>query len=46
MMGATTENARLPRFSLVLRIESCCEVHDLSCLGTLEKYRRLARQGG
>ena len=34
MMGAATEKARLPRFSLVLGIESCCEVDDLSCLGT------------
>ena len=41
MMGAATEKARLPRFSLVLGIESCCEVDDLSCLGTLEKCRRL-----
>ena len=24
MMGAATEKARLPRFSLVLGIESCC----------------------
>ena len=45
MMGAGTEKARLPRFSLVivLGIESCCEVDDLSCLGLLEKCRRLAR---
>ena len=43
MMGAATEKARLPRFSLVLGIESYCEVDDLSCLGTLEKCRRLAR---
>ena len=43
MMGAATEKARLPRFSLVLGIESCCEVDDLSCLGTLEKCMRLAR---
>ena len=43
MMGAATEKARLPRFSLVLGIESCCEVDDLSCLGTLEKCRILAR---
>ena len=41
MMGAATEKVRLPRFSLVLGIESCCEVDDLSCLGTLEKCRRL-----
>ena len=33
MSGAATEKARLPRFSLVLGIESCCEVDDLSCLG-------------
>ena len=31
-MGAATEKARLPRFSLVLEIESCCEVDDLSLL--------------
>ena len=36
MMGAATEKARLPRFSLVLGIESYCEVDDLSCLGMLE----------
>ena len=30
MMGAASEKARLPRFSLVLRIESCCDVDDLS----------------
>ena len=42
-MGAATEKARLPRFSLVLGIESCCEVDGLSCLGTLVKCRRLAR---
>ena len=35
MMGAATEKAR--------GIESCCGVDDLSCLGTLEKCRRLAR---
>ena len=29
MMGAATEKARLPRFSLVRGIESCCEVDDL-----------------
>ena len=45
MMGAATEKARLPRFSLVLGIESCCEVDDLSCLGTLEKCRRLVVEG-
>ena len=33
MIGAATEKARLPRFSFVLGIESCCEVDDLSCLG-------------
>ena len=43
MMGAATEKARLPRFSLVLGIESCCEVDDLSCLGMLEKCRRLSQ---
>ena len=35
--GAATEKARLPRFSLVLGIESCCEADDLSCLGMVEK---------
>ena len=29
MMGAATEKARLPRFSLVPGLESCCEVDDL-----------------
>ena len=43
MMGAATEKARLPRFSLVLGIESCGEIDDLSCLGMLEKCKRLAR---
>ena len=43
MMGAATEKARLPMFSLVLGIESCCEVDDLSCLGMLEKCSRLVR---
>ena len=27
MIGAATEKARLPRFSFVLGIESCCEVY-------------------
>ena len=39
IIGAATEKARLPRFSLVLGIESCCEVDDLNCLGTLEKVQ-------
>ena len=43
MMGAATEKARLTRFSLVLGIESRCEVDDPSCPGMLEKCRRLAR---
>ena len=43
MMGAATEKARLPRFSLVLGIDMCCEVDDLTCIGMLEKCRRLAR---
>ena len=43
MSGAATEKARLHRFSLVLGIESCCEVDDLSCPGMLEKCIRLAR---
>ena len=29
MMGAAIVKARLPRFSFVLGIESCCEVDDL-----------------
>ena len=29
MMGAATEKARLPRFSLVLGIESCTTATDL-----------------
>ena len=36
MMGAATEKTRLPRFSLVLGIESCCEVDDLSFPGMLD----------
>ena len=36
MMGAAAEKARLPKFSLVLGIESCCEVDDMSCLWMLE----------
>ena len=43
MIGAATEKTRLPRFSFVLEIESCCEVDDRSCRGMLEKCRRLAR---
>ena len=43
MIGAATEKACLPRFSFVLGIESCCEVDDLSCLGMLEKCRRLSK---
>ena len=46
MSGAATEKARLPRFRLVLGIESCCEVDDLGCMGMLEKCRILARYGG
>ena len=30
MSGAATEKARLPRFSLVLGMESCCEVDEFS----------------
>ena len=40
MMRAATKKARLPGFSLVLGIESYCEVDDLSCLGMLAKCRR------
>ena len=46
MMGAATEKARLPRFSLVLGIESWCEVDDLSCLGMLEKRRSVICKSG
>ncbi len=42
-MGAATEKARLARFSLVLGIESCCEVDDLSCLGMLEKFQETSQ---
>ena len=37
MIGAATEKARLPRFSFVLGIESCCEVDDRSCLSIIER---------
>ena len=43
MMGAAKEKAALPRFSFVLGIGTCCDADDLSCLGMLEKFRRLAR---
>ena len=44
MMGAATEKARLPmQVQFSSRIESCCEVDALSCMGMLEKCRRLAR---
>ena len=43
MMGAATEKERLARFSLFMGIETCCDADDLSCLGMLEKCRRLAR---
>ena len=46
IMGAATEKARLPRFSLVLGIESCCEVDDLSCLGMLDKCNSLTQGPG
>ena len=39
MMGAATEKARLPRFSLVLGIESCFDLDDLSCLGMFGKVQ-------
>ena len=38
MMGAATEKARLPMFSLVLGIESCCEVD-------LTRFNKIATQG-
>ena len=37
MMGAATEKARLPRFSFVLGIESCCEVDDVELSGDVRK---------
>ena len=43
MMGAATEKARLPRLSLVLGIESCCEVDDLSCLGIVRKVQETSQ---
>ena len=36
-----TENARLPRLSLVLETESCCEVQDLSCLEVFHRCMSL-----
>ena len=42
MMGAATEKARLPRFRLVLGIESGFEVDDLSCLWMLQKCSGLS----
>ena len=44
MMGAAPEKARLPRFCLVLGIDSCCDVDDLSSLGMLEKCRGVMRR--
>ena len=43
MMGAATGKARLPKFSLVLGIDICCEVDDLSCLGMLEKCKETSQ---
>ena len=43
MMGAATEKARLPRFSLIMGIESCCEVDDLSCLGMVRKVQETSQ---
>ena len=47
MSGAATEKARLPRFrTLVLGIESCCEVtevDDLSCLGDVRKVQETSK---
>ena len=43
MLGATTEEACLPNLSFVLGTISCCEIDDLSCLGILERCRRLRR---
>ena len=31
-LGAATEEARLPKLSLVFGTTSCCEIDDLSCL--------------
>ena len=41
-IGAATEKACLPKFSLVLGTGSC-EIHDLSCLWIFERCRRLAK---
>ena len=43
MLSAATGTARLPRFSSVLGIESCCEVVDLSRLGMVDRCRTLAK---
>ena len=43
MMSVAIEKARVPRFSLVLGIESWCEVDDLSCLGRWLMYCKSAK---
>ena len=46
MLGAAAKKGRLPILSLVLETESCSEVDELSCLGMLDRCRRLAKNGG
>ena len=41
--GCSNRESTLAHVQFVLGIEICCEVDDLSCLGMLEKCRRLAR---
>ena len=41
-LGAATEKACLPKLSFVLGTISC-EIDDLSCLGIVERCRRLAK---
>ena len=43
VLGAASENAHLPRLSLVLGTKSCCQVEYLSCLGIFERCKRLAK---
>ena len=43
MMGAATEKARLPRFSFVLGIESCCGVDDTGLSGDVSKMQETSQ---
>ena len=41
MTSAATGKACLPRLSIVLGKERCCDVDDLSCLGMFDRRRSL-----